>query len=267
MKLRIEPSSGTVVRRLPHSPGRHRHAATRRAVIVTGAAVTMGVIGSACGSTANASPGWCEAVGHLDAAIAQIGQADPESNRSIFAGLDDAANVIGTRSPDSVRQEGRRIQTAIVEAAETGQPTLFDGATADAMAKLHAFAAADCDYESVSITAKDYEFTGMPAEVPSGRIALAFENASDREDHELVLFRKSDGVDGAMVDLLALPEEEAMTKAMPVAFVMAGPGQENGLILDLEPGNYGIVCFVPVGGNEEAAPHFVHGMVDDFVVG
>lgn len=227
----------------------------------------MGLVAASCGDEAEASDAWCEAVGELDAAIGQIGQPDPEVVTATFGQLAAAADTIGSDAPDSVADEAASVEAAIDEAAETGQPTLFEPPTSTAMAVVHTMAAAECAYESISVTAVDFAFEGVPDRIPAGRVALAFENHSEDEPHELVLFRKADGVEAPMVDLLALPMEEAMTKASSIAFTMAEPGGENGLILDLEPGSYGIVCFIPVGGGEEGEPHFAHGMVDDFVVG
>ena len=38
------------------------------------------------------------------------------------------------------------------------------------------------------------------------------------------------------------------------------------LMLDLEPGRYAAVCFIPIGGGEDGAPHFTGGMVAELEV-
>lgn len=237
------------------------------ALVATGAAVALGLVASACGSKVEASPAWCAAIGELDATLAQIGQPDPEAVRTAFSDLESAATTIAERAPRRVKTAAAKIDRAIEAGAESGEPTLFDPATSSAMADVHAHAAQKCAYTRVSVVATDYAFVGIPNRVKAGKVAFALDNQSKLEDHEIVLFVKSEGVDAPITELLALPEEEAMTKARPVGFTMAEADGHNGLILDLEPGNYAAVCFVPVGGNEEAAPHFVHGMVTDFVVG
>lgn len=231
-----------------------------------GAAVVLSILASACGSSSEASEPWCEAVADLDAAIGSIGVPDEETIRETFSSLAPVGARIADDAPADVRKAAARVATAIDQAAATGRPELFEPPTSTAMADVHAFAADECGYESVSVEALDFAFGGLPASVPAGRIALSFDNRSADEDHELVLFAMSDGEQRSMAELLELPEEEAATVAQPMAFTFAEAGQRNGLLLDLEPGRYGVVCFVPVGGAEDGAPHFVHGMVDDFVV-
>jgi hypothetical protein len=233
----------------------------------TVAAVALGLVAASCAERAQASEAWCEAIGELDATIASLGQPDPDTVRAVFSDLDAAATTIAERAPSTVQQAADRVGRAIELAATSGEATLFEPPTSAAMAEVHAHAADECLYEQVSVVATDFEFSGIPDKVLAGKVALRFENQSAVEDHELVLFVKSEGVDAPMAELLELPEEEAMTKVRPVAVTMAEPGGRNGLILDLEPGNYAAVCFVPVGGNEQAEPHFMYGMVADFVVG
>lgn len=231
------------------------------------AAVAVGLIAASCGEKADASKAWCEAIGDLDATIGSIGEPDPDTIRAAFSELKAAATTIADRAPRTVSAAADRVGRAIEQAAASGEALLFEPPTSAAMAEVHAHAAAECIYEQISVVATDFAFTGIPDKVAAGMVAIGFDNQSEVETHELVLFAKSQGVDVPMAELLALGEEEAMTKAHPVAFTMAEPEGRNGLILDLEPGNYAAVCFVPVGGNEQAEPHFVHGMVTDFVVG
>jgi len=57
----------------------------------------------------------------------------------------------------------------------------------------------------------------------------------------------------------------------------AAPGESDTLFVDLEPGGYVIVCFLPVGatpdnmealesGELQCPPHFTEGMVEEFTV-
>ena len=142
---------------------------------------------------------------------------------------------------------------------------------------------ADTPAEVVAITAVDYAFEGVPAEVAAGT-ELTLQGVADAEPHEAVVFRVPDGDDRAPLELLDSGEE------LPFAGVLIAPpggapgfGPEGPVVLT-EPGRYLLVCFIPVGTTAEAfaelaesggtsedlpqtgPPHFVQGMVADLTV-
>src|SRR3546814_7465974 len=95
---------------------------------------------------------------------------------------------------------------------------------------------------------------------------IRFTNDTEHDEpHEMVLFRRNDGVDDPIEDLLALPEDEVMSKVSMAGVVFAdAPGSEAAAMLDLEPGSYVAICFIPTGGAEDGPPHIVGGMVAEF---
>src|SRR3546814_12221199 len=95
---------------------------------------------------------------------------------------------------------------------------------------------------------------------------IRFTNDTEHDEpHEMVLFRRNDGVDDPIEDLLALPEDEVMSKVSMAGVVFAdAPGSEAAAMLDLEPGSYVAICFIPTGGAADGPPPFVGGMVADF---
>src|SRR3546814_20120909 len=74
----------------------------------------------------------------------------------------------------------------------------------------------------------DSGFEGIPAEIDAGRVAIRFTNDTEHDEpHEMVLFRRNDGVDDPIEDLLALPEDEVMSKVSMAGVVFAAaPGSE-----------------------------------------
>jgi hypothetical protein len=95
------------------------------------------------------------------------------------------------------------------------------------------------------------------------------------------VLRVNDGETMSITEILALPEEEAMTKVSFVGGTFAMPGDENNTgatFVDLTPGEYAFVCSVPVGATpdnipalesgefEGGPPHFTQGMVAEFTV-
>ena len=139
--------------------------------------------------------------------------------------------------------------------------------------------------EVVEVTLADYEFQGLPEEVPAGT-RLQVSNESTMELHELVAFRLPDDEERSVEELLQLPEEEQMALVgggEPDTVLLAMPGSDEQIeaVGDGtlgEPGRYLIACFIPTGadpqeymspaqeaegGPPEVAggpPHFVQGM-------
>lgn len=139
---------------------------------------------------------------------------------------------------------------------------------------------------TVTVTAQDYYFEGLPTSVPVGT-QLALTNAGT-EFHELALARINDDVTESLEELLALPEAEVMTKVtiMQPLFAAAGTTAEGTLSLDQE-GRYVALCSIPQGtagtielpdpaaspdpsfvpeGLGEGPPHMALGMIQEFTV-
>lgn len=109
----------------------------------------------------------------------------------------------------------------------------------------------------------DYGFKiGKPLQ--AGQQVVRVRNTA-AQPHEVVIVKLNP--DKTMDDLLAWMEAggEAPPPAMPIGGMQAlSQGHAGNLTLDLEPGNYGLICLVPDTGDGQ--PHFVHGMVDEFTV-
>jgi hypothetical protein len=137
---------------------------------------------------------------------------------------------------------------------------------------VHEYDLANCGWESVEVTGIDYAFEGVPSTVPAGTVSFDFTNETTHEEaHEFVVFKKNDGVTQSATELLQLPEEEAMTNVEFVAAAFAEPGGSDYALAEVEPGDYFVACFIPVGSTEEnpegsGPPHFMEGMVAEFTV-
>jgi hypothetical protein len=133
------------------------------------------------------------------------------------------------------------------------------------------FDACEAD-EKIEVTAVDYAFTGFPDELGAGLTFAKLTNGSTAgESHELLVMRRADGESASFEELLSLGEEEAAGRIEFVgAAFAASEGDESVAYLDLTPGDYVAVCFVPVGGGEDEGPdtvtHHDEGMVHEFTV-
>lgn len=147
--------------------------------------------------------------------------------------------------------------------------------------------------EPVAVTAVDYAYEGIPAEV-DGSVSFTFTNASEGEVHEMVVLKLPDDEDRPITDLLALPEEEQEGLLAGLQAVsIAGPGETGfdavGELSFSGPGRYAVICAIQVGADpgeymaelqrmqeageegpvmlEDAGPpHFTQGMFAEFVI-
>lgn len=114
---------------------------------------------------------------------------------------------------------------------------------------------------TVDVTAKEYEFEA-PATIEAGKVAFQFANAG-KQNHEMVVFRIKD--DSKIEALLRMPQKQAMKHVAVVGGAGAKPGAtaKKPLVKKLEPGRYGMVCFLPA---PDKKPHFLKGMIHEFEV-
>jgi hypothetical protein len=103
-------------------------------------------------------------------------------------------------------------------AALIAAPTVSGVAAQDASASPVAAAGPVID-----VIAKDYSFSDLPTSVPVGT-SLTLTN-DGAELHEIIVVRKNEGVTESFDELLALPEEEALSKVTTVGVLFAAPGE------------------------------------------
>lgn len=146
-------------------------------------------------------------------------------------------------------------------------------------------AVTDADGATVAITAKNFEFVGVPPTIAAGsRISLTTEAGG--EPHEFVLVKRPDGETRPLTELLELPESELETifAGEPALVTIAMPGQTDtpGPVLGdariTEPGEYIYICTFPQGTTVDdvanatgplqgdTPPHFVFGMAGELTV-
>ncbi len=117
------------------------------------------------------------------------------------------------------------------------------------------------------MSATDYRFDGMPAQVPAGRFAVRFIDASAAgEAHELILLRRPDGDTTPVDELVHQPMDALMGTYQMAGVVFADqPGTANTAFFELEPGQYVAICTIPTMA-DEATSHAMAGMTAEFEV-
>jgi len=181
------------------------------------------------------------------------------------------ADQIVANAPEEVEDDIDVLYNATKEIAETGNPEIFESEKVEAASdRLHAHDVDACDWKQIDVTAKDYAFEGIDAELEAGITSFEFTNEG-KESHELVLLRKNEGVAETFDQLLELPEDQARSKVTSVGGTGGDPGDDEYLLADLEPGEYIAICFISVGTTGEdhegdGPPHFTKGMKHEFTV-
>lgn len=212
---------------------------------------------------------FCGAVVDFNSAVFEIELDDTSSEEDIVAAGETLAPLfadITENAPDDLADTANELNETVQSLTE-GDATAFNAdSTFETYTTFVAGAVGECEFETVDVTAVDFAFEGVPESIDSGTTAFTFTNSSEGEEHEMVVFRKADGVTVGFEDLLALGEEESADKLLFVTAAFAPPGAEGATLADLEPGSYAMVCFVPVGGAEDGPPHFTQGMLQEFTV-
>jgi hypothetical protein len=212
---------------------------------------------------------FCDGLIEFNSAVNNVELDEDSSADEVKAVGDELAGMwgpIAESAPDDLSAQTEEL-AGVLEQLQAGDGAAFNSdATFATYTEVVEGATESCGYETVAVTAKDYAFEGVPATIPAGNISFDLTNSSESEEHEMIVFSKADGVDLTFDEILALPEDEAETKIQFAAAAFAPPGESGASLATLEPGDYVMVCFIPVGGAEEGPPHFTQGMKQEFTV-
>ena len=188
---------------------------------------------------------------------------------AISASLLPALDRMEKASPQEVATDAATF-VRLMRAAATGDDSALaspDLARADSA--VDAYLLERCGYPEMALYAVEYEFDRVPDSVPAGPTAISLTD-DGQELHQVVLLRVNDGVDETMDALFDLPEEERTSKVTPVAEVDVRPGRTNTSLVNLEPGRYILVCYVPKdskgGVLGHGDPHYADGMLAEVTV-
>ncbi len=131
----------------------------------------------------------------------------------------------------------------------------FDKLT-DQIAAADEFTFTTCPGDKVNVVAIDYAFQGMPATLKPGVTGFKLTNASQTEDHEMSIGKLLPANETMNVEqILALPEKKAdkLFDESAGGGMYAPVGESGYTTLDLKPGTYVYVCFIPVGERRAAS--------------
>jgi hypothetical protein len=112
------------------------------------------------------------------------------------------------------------------------------------------------------MTLADFAFQ-LSQRLQPGRQMIRVKNSA-AQAHEVVIVRLQPGKKASDV-LTWMEKMEGPPPGTPIGGTTPmAKGEENIVMLDLAPGEYGLICFVPDA--TDGKPHFMHGMVTDFTI-
>ena len=122
--------------------------------------------------------------------------------------------------------------------------------------------ASGADEAAVRVTAVDYAFRGVPADLEAGPTVFTVRNEG-AEGHDFILTRLVDE-DVPIPEVIELPQAERERSLAPVArTIIVDPGGEARVDATLEPGRYAYLCLATT---EAGRTHAYHGMWGSFSV-
>jgi hypothetical protein len=191
--------------------------------------------------------------------MAAAGSGDPDADPKAFAeAMLEPARTAAAKAPAEVAELYEAQLEALQTVATSGDGSaLGDGPNPDILA----FDKANCGWTKVDVHAEDYHFMGLPDTMKAGTYDFELTNAG-KELHVLVIATRKPGVTDSFDALLEDPAGES--KVITVGANGAEPAGSASIVTKLEPGEYLVVCPIPLGTTGETpgtgAPHFTVGM-------
>ncbi len=115
------------------------------------------------------------------------------------------------------------------------------------------------DANLVEVSSTEYSFD-VPATLEAGRTSFVLTNAG-AQAHFMLIGKLAEGV--SLEDALASEDGSGIEAEWESGLAAAGGEDEEAITFDLEPGDYGMVCFVP---DPDGTPHAFKGMAIPFTV-
>lgn len=160
---------------------------------------------------------------------------------------------------------GQYIWLDFIPSPQDGIPHLAKGMITPMDVVAHSegdHAAAPQPEADMTVKLRDFDFP-MPSQVKAGEQVWQIFNEGS-QPHEVNLIKLAEGKTVEDVQAFMHTPNGAPPFSSIGGFQAITPGQSGWLNLDLEPGNYVALCFVP--NSETGKPHIEHGMILPFRV-
>lgn len=186
----------------------------------------------------------------------------PPPRWATFVGGPNAVAPGDTSLTTTVRLTPGRYAALCIIPSPDGVPHVAKGMISDVVVTRSSRSAPAAAHPAKTLTLFDYGFRSA-SPIRSTTHAVRVTNAGT-QPHELVIARLADGKSAEDFARWA----ERMQGPPPGRFLGGvspmAPGVSNDLALDLAPGRYALLCFVPDA--KDGKPHVAHGMVREITV-
>jgi hypothetical protein len=186
----------------------------------------------------------------------------PMPSWAVFMGGPNAPIPHGGQSEDAVDLSPGNYAVICLIPGSDGQLHMMKGMkkalTVKPSSEAHTMPASD-----LTLTLADYQFA-FSQPVTAGKHAIRVVNRGPQA-HEAEIVLLQPGKTGKDVLAWVGGGFQGPPPGKPIGGIAPeNNGHENVLMIDLEPGNYAILCFMP--DSHDGRPHAAHGMIHDFQV-
>lgn len=223
---------------------------------------------AAGGSADASSPGadleaFCQGVLDYDATPKPMGGETGEPSAEDVAAygeeLAEPVRAILDNAPDAAADAAATLHHLQQSLADGDASGLFEPDTVEAVGTIETTVAEECGHTAVTVTAVDFTFEGIPAELPAGVTTFVMPNETTAdEEHVMLIARVADGQTLTPEQFVADPEGSFAAIEL-LGETYAPAGSTGGVTLDLPAGEYLMIC--PVAHDETSPPHFMLGMI------
>jgi len=194
--------------------------------------------------------------------------ANPTANSAYGTAVGPVLSAALATAPDELATH-LEVLVPVIAATEKGASLPVDDPTVlTAIAGYESWAHAFCGFSNVDVMAMDYEFEGVPTTVAAGPTSFAVMNHSEKgEFHVAALGRVRPGQEVDLKELVDTPIEQLGQRLdlLPNT-AAAAAGQTAGVLVDLAPGHYFLLCSSQSEENDPTTGHLYKGMLAEFDV-
>lgn len=212
------------------------------------------------------------AAAHGDDDVAEFCQTMVDAHEAVLVARRDIVESTLEAARAAAPEDVRAATDEVVEALLVGDVEALPASHAE----LVRFMQDNCGYETLALAATEYAFGGVPETVPAGIYVIELANIGV-ELHSMYIGRVKDRVTETLEEFLAMSPAEGSQLMTDVVDIVVAPDEVGFWIVDLSPGRYIALCFLPVGATPEHMPeieagtfdalrHHTEGMSAEFVV-